>query len=281
MSAASADSGAVARSWLFVPGNRPERFAKAMASGADAVILDLEDAVAPADKLAAREAVAAWLSPDRPVYLRINAPDTEWFASDLDLVGHPGVAGVVLPKAEFAEVLAQVAVRLAPAAVLLPLVETAFGIARAETLAAQPRVLRLMFGSIDFQLDLGIDGEGEELAFFRSKLVLASRLSGAQPPIDGVTTAIRDLDRLQAHTRRARRMGFGGKLCIHPDQVATVNRAFAPSDDELAWARKVVEAAGAADGGAVAVDGKMVDRPVLLKAQRMIAEAARRAQLTT
>lgn len=278
---AVADSGAVARSWLFVPGNRPERFAKAMASGADAVILDLEDAVAPADKVSAREAVAAWLSPDRPVYLRINAADTEWFADDLDLVGHPGVAGVVLPKAEAADVLAQVAVRLAPAAVLLPLVETGFGVARAETLAAQPRVLRLMFGTIDFQLDMGIDGEGEELAFFRSKLVLASRLAGVQPPVDGVTTAIRDLDRLQADTQRARRMGFGGKLCIHPDQIATVNRAFAPNEQELAWAHKVVEAAGAADGAAVAVDGKMVDRPVLLRAQRMIAEAARRAQLTT
>ncbi len=281
MSGVVAEAGAVARSWLFVPGNRPERFEKALASGADAVILDLEDAVAPADKDAAREAVAAWLSPDRPVYLRINAADTEWFADDLELVGNLGVAGVVLPKAEAADVLARVAVRLAPAAVLLPLVETGFGVARAETLAAQPRVLRLMFGTIDFQLDLGIDGEGEELAFFRSKLVLASRLAGVQPPIDGVTTAIRDLDRLQADTQRARRMGFGGKLCIHPDQVATVNRAFAPSDEELAWAHRVVEAAGAADGAAVAVDGKMVDRPVLLRAQRMIAEAARRAQLTT
>ena len=188
---------------------------------------------------------------------------------------------MVLPKAEAADVLAQVAVRLAPAAVLLPLVETGFGVARAETLAAQPRVLRLMFGTIDFQLDMGIDGECEELAFFRSKLVLASRLAGVQPPVDGVTTAIRDLDRLQADTQRARRMGFGGKLCIHPDQVATVNRAFAPSDEELAWAQRVVEAAGAADGAAVAVDGKMVDRPVLLRAQRMIAEAARRVQLTT
>ncbi|HRQ57434.1 MAG TPA: CoA ester lyase [Azoarcus taiwanensis] len=276
MSAMLAEAGAVARSWLFVPGNRPERFEKALASGADAVILDLEDAVAPADKGAARAAVAAWLSPDRPVYLRINAADTEWFADDLELVGNPGVAGVVLPKAEAADVLARVAVRLARAAVLLPLVETGFGVARAETLAAQPRVLRLMFGTIDFQLDLGIDGEGEELAFFRSKLVLASRLAGVQPPIDGVTTAIRDLDRLQADTQRARRMGFGGKLCIHPDQVATVNRAFAPSDEELAWAHRVVEAAGAADGAAVAVDGKMVDRPVLLRAQRMIAEAARR-----
>ncbi|NMG03881.1 HpcH/HpaI aldolase/citrate lyase family protein [Azoarcus taiwanensis] len=276
MSGVVAEAGAVARSWLFVPGNRPERFEKALASGADAVILDLEDAVAPADKDAAREAVAAWLSPDRPVYLRINAADTEWFADDLELVGNPGVAGVVLPKAEAADILARVAVRLPPAAVLLPLVETGFGVARAETLAAQPRVLRLMFGTIDFQLDLGIDGEDEELAFFRSKLVLASRLAGVQPPIDGVTTAIRDLDRLQADTQRARRMGFGGKLCIHPDQIATVNRAFAPSDEELAWAYRVVEAAGAADGAAVAVDGKMVDRPVLLRAQRMIAEAARR-----
>lgn len=269
------------RSWLFVPGNRPERFAKALAAGADAVIVDLEDAVAPADKAVARDAAGAWLSPSQSVFLRINSADTEWFDGDLALVAQPGVAGVVVPKAESPDVLAKVAARLADGAVLIPLIETAQGIHRAQMLAAQPRVLRLMFGSIDFQLDLGIDGEGEELAFFRSQLVLTSRLAGVQAPVDGVTTAIRDLARLEADTLRARRMGFGGKLCIHPEQVGPVNRCFAPSAAELSWASRVEQAAAAAEGGAVAVDGKMVDRPVLLRARQLLTEAARRAARTT
>jgi citrate lyase subunit beta/citryl-CoA lyase len=259
------------RSYLFVPGDRPERFAKACASGAHAVIVDLEDAVAPEHKVAARAAVAAWLHPDHPVLVRINAADTDWFRDDCALAGSPGVAGIVLPKAQRLEDIERLRAAGAPA--VLPLIETAAGFEQARALAGAAGVQRLVFGSIDFQLDLGITGEDEELMAFRSGLVLASRLAGAAAPVDGVSAAIDDPERLAADAARARRFGFGGKLCIHPKQVQGVNAAFGPSEADVRWARRVLEAAGAAGGAAVAVDGKMVDRPVLLRAQAILDEA--------
>ncbi|OWW18093.1 hypothetical protein AYR66_02885 [Noviherbaspirillum denitrificans] len=129
-----------------------------------------------------------------------------------------------------------------------------------------------MFGSIDFQVDLGIEGDDEELLHYRSELVLASRLAGIAQPVDGVTTAIDNPDVLRKETLRARRFGFGGKLCIHPRQVEHVNAFFAPTQEEVAWARRVLAVAGNPDGAAVALDGKMVDRPVILKAQQVMAE---------
>jgi citrate lyase subunit beta/citryl-CoA lyase len=257
------------RSYLFVPGDRPERFDKACAAGAGQVIVDLEDAVAPDTKARARDAVAGWLRAERPVALRINGAGTPWFDDDLALAAYPGVAAVMLPKAEGADELVRVATA-APAAALLPLIETARGMALLDTIARAPRVQRLVFGSIDFQLDLGIDGDDDELLFFRSQLVLASRLSDLAPPVDGVCTAIDDTEALRAASLRARRLGFGAKLCIHPRQVGVVEAAFAPSAEEIAWARRVIDAAQAAQGAAVAVDGRMVDKPVLLRAQRLL-----------
>ncbi len=257
------------RSYLFVPGDRPERFEKACAAGAGQVIVDLEDAVAPDAKTRAREAVAAWLRADRPVALRINSAGTPWFDDDLALAAQPGVAAVMLPKSEGAEELVRVAAA-APAAALLPLIETARGMALLDTIARAPRVQRLVFGSIDFQLDLGIDGDDDELLFFRSQIVLASRLADLSPPVDGVCTAIDDTEALRAASLRAQRLGFGAKLCIHPRQVGVVEAAFAPSAEEIAWARRVIDAAQGAQGAAVAVDGRMVDKPVLLRAQRLL-----------
>ena len=255
-----------ARSLLFVPGSRPDRFEKALAAGANAVIIDLEDAVAPADKERAREDVSAWLAPHRAVMVRINGADTAWFRDDLALCCRPGVAAVMLPKAERAEDVA--AVRGAGAATVLPLIESAAGMAALTAIAAAPGVQRLVFGSIDFQVDLGMrDALEDELLFFRSQLVLASRLAGLQAPVDGVSTAIDDVDQLRDDVLRARRLGFGGKLCIHPRQVASVNHHFAPSAAERAWAQRVLEAAAASGGAAIAVDGKMVDKPVILRAQ--------------
>jgi citrate lyase subunit beta / citryl-CoA lyase len=265
----------IARSYLFVPGDRPDRFDKACASGADAVIVDLEDAVPPANKARARAAVKQWLSPARPVVLRINADTTEWFRDDLQLCDAPGVAGVILSKTEQIEyALLEIAARHGK--FLLPQIETARGFANAAAIADCPGVQRLLFGTLDFQMDLGIDGDGDELLYFRSQMVLVSRLAGIQPPVDGPCTALDDAERLAADTHRARRLGFGGKLCIHPKQVAPVNAAFAPSAEELAWARRVLEAAAASDGAAVALDGKMVDRPVILKAEQIVREFARR-----
>jgi len=262
------------RSYLFVPASRPERIAKAREAGAGAVIVDLEDAVAPQDKASARAALDAHLDPGRPVFVRTNAVDTPWFGDDLALCAAPGVAGVLLPKAESASALDEVARRIGEAKAIVPIVETAVGFDNARALAACGRTQRLAFGSIDFQVDLGIDGEGEELLYFRSQLVLVSRLAGLQPPIDGVTVAIDDAQALRADTLRGRRLGFGAKLCIHPRQVAVVNACFAPTPEEVAWARRVLDAAAASQGSAVAVDGKMVDVPVIRKAENIIAAAA-------
>lgn len=263
---------AAPRSYLFVPGDRPERFDKAWASNADAVILDLEDAVAPERKAAARAAISGWLSVDRPVWIRINAPDSPGYADELALLALPGVAGAVVPKAE---VLPQELVMLATrqGRGLIALIETAKGIREAEALARTPRVVRLAFGSIDFQVDLGIEGDDDALLLFRSQLVLASRLGALPPPVDGVTVATGDEALLRRDTERSRRLDFGAKLCIHPQQVDTVHAAFAPAAAELAWAARVVAAMQASNGAAVAVDGRMVDRPVLLRAQRLLAMA--------
>jgi len=262
------------RSYLFVPGNRPERFAKACAAGADAVIVDLEDAVPPAEKAAARASVAAWANPTQTVLVRINAAGSEWFREDLRLCAHPGVAGIVLPKAERVEDIAALA--QAGAAAVLPLIESAAGFAQVQELAQAPKVQCLLFGSIDFQHDLGICGDYEELLYFRSHLVLVSRLAGIQSPVDGVTTAIDDGELLRSDAHYAHRLGFGGKLCIHPKQVNAVNQAFLPSEQEVEWAQRVLRAAEASQGAPVAVDGKMVDLPVILKARQIIGEAGRR-----
>ncbi len=274
------------RSYLFVPADRPERFAKALASGADAVIVDLEDAVAPPSKVAARAALAQWLRGPAagagagrtvPLFVRTNAPGTEWWAHDLALCGaSPAVSGVMLPKAERVADL-ESAGRAAPGRVLIPLIETAEGFQQLRALAGTAGVQRLAFGSIDFQLDLGIsagdDSDGTELLFFRSQLVLASRLASLLPPIDGVTTALDDVAPAARDAQRARRLGFGAKLCIHPRQVAVVNAGFTPSDAEIDWARRVLAAVAQSGGAAVAVDGKMVDKPVLLRAHALLGNA--------
>ena len=265
------------RSLLFVPGNRPERIDKALGSGADRVIIDLEDAVAPQAKDEARAAVAHWLatSDSGHVVLRINSAETAWFEKDLALCSHARVAGVMVPKAEEVECLA--AVRRAGARSLWPLIESAAGFGALGALAGAEAVERLAFGSIDFQLDMCMrDAHEEELLYFRSQLVLASRLARVAPPIDGVSTAIDDAILLQQDAQRARRLGFAGKLCIHPRQVPVVNASFDPSPEELAWAQRVLEAARHAGGAAVAVDGKMVDKPVILKAQGIVGEAGER-----
>jgi citrate lyase subunit beta/citryl-CoA lyase len=265
----------IARSYLFVPGDRPDRFDKAMAAGADAVIIDLEDAVAPAKKTEARAAIGKWLSAEKKVLLRINADTTAWFRDDLQLARAAGVAGILLPKAQSIDGALQ-AVCAETGKFLLPQVETAQGFENAYALASAPGVQRLLFGTLDFQMDLGIEGEGDELAYFRSELVLVSRLAGIQSPVDGPSTALDDAEQVTADTHRARRLGFGGKLCIHPRQVAHVNAAFAPSAAELAWANRVLAAAKESDGAAVALDGRMVDRPVILKAEQIVREALRR-----
>ena len=266
------------RSYLFVPGNRPDRFAKACAAGADAVVLDLEDSVAAGDKLKAREAVAAWLAAAQPVMVRVNTSDSEWFLDDLSLGRKPGIAGVLLPKAERVEDIRLVVENFGAQTPILPQIETAQGFRNALALARAKSVQHLLFGSIDFQLDLGMTAEEDELLYFRSQIVLDSRLAGIRPPVDGVTTEINSTERVRADTLRARRLGFGGKMCIHPKQVPVVNDCFTPSAEEEAWARRVVEASSEAHGGATSVDGKMVDRPVVARAEVILTMLAQLRQ---
>lgn len=262
----------LARSYLFVPAIRPERIDKALASGADAVIVDFEDAVAPEGKREAREAVAQWLAhATGEVWLRINATASEWFDDDAALASHASVAGVMLPKAESADEVQRLARRV-PGKPLLPMVETAVGLDVARDIGRVEGVERLAFGSLDFAVDLGLADDEASLAPFRALLVMASRLAGCAPPVDGVTVAIDDEPRLAGETARARSQGFRGKLCIHPKQVAIVNRAFAPTPEELAWARRVLAAVEASHGHAVAVDGRMVDRPVIVRAEMLLAQ---------
>lgn len=278
---------ALARSFLFVPATRPERFAKALASGADAVIIDLEDAVAPGEKEKARQLLAqAWpglSGAERArVLVRVNAGNTAWHGDDLNLlvglVGLVGlgVAGVVLAKAEHAAQLSHVAAVLGPACALVPLIESVAGLDAADALAHGPQVLRLAFGNLDFQADAGLAcGPDEtELTAVRLALLLASRRAQRPAPIDGVTADLQDTAQLARDLLRSRSGGFAAKLCIHPAQVAAVNAAFTPDAAEVAWARRVMAASKAAGGSVVSLDGRMVDAPVLRLAQRTLARQA-------
>lgn len=263
------------RSYLFVPGDRPDRFAKARASGAGCVVLDLEDAVAPDAKEAARGSVLRL--PPRgngpQLLVRVNAADTTWHAADLDaaeaLIARRAIDGIMLPKAEAAPAAAATG-RLG--GIVVALMETVAGLVDLRALAAVPGIARIAFGSVDFCADAGILGDREELAFVRGQLVIESRHAGLPAPVDGVTLALDDAEALASDVRRARSFGFGAKLCVHPRQVTAVEAGFAPSETELAWARRV--RAAASSGAATAVDGKLVDRPVLERAAALLAEAS-------
>lgn len=256
------------RAPLFVPADRPERFAKAAASGADAVILDLEDAVADGAKDAARAGLTLgfWAG---PVLVRINAAGSAAHAADLAAVTALRPAAVILPKAEDAGGVAGLA--RASGLAVVALIETARGLAEARAIAAAPGVVRLAFGSVDFCADLGCEHRREILLPVRLDLVMASRLAGIAPPLDGVTLRLDDPEAAREDAAHARALGMGGKLCIHPNQVAAVRQAFRPTAEDLAWAQRVL----AAGAGAVAVDGQMVDAPVRRRAEAILEEAAR------
>jgi citrate lyase subunit beta/citryl-CoA lyase len=270
-----------ARSLLFVPGHAPQRFDRALASGADAVILDLEDAVAPQDKARAREHVAVWLrgldsAARARVLVRLNASDApNEHAADLAWLRGLGTglpAGLVVPKAAHVTTLSVIAQAAGAPVALLPLVESADGWAAADALARAPQVLRLVFGHLDFQLDMGMEcGPGQdELLPVRLALVAASRRAGLATPVDGVSPDLQDDTLTRADVARSRRLGFGGKLCIHPRQVPLVHEGLAPSEAELDWARRVLLANAQAAGAVFQLDGRMVDAPVLRKAERLL-----------
>lgn len=273
---------AAARSFLFVPASRADRFAKALASGADAVIIDLEDAVAPADKAAARvqlaDAFKQFNAPERArLLVRLNASGTPWHADDLALLhtlAAQGLAGALLAKAEAPAELQRLALAAGAACALLPLVESVAGLDAVDALAGAPQVLRLVFGNLDFQADAGLacDPDEAELMPVRLALTLASRRAQLAPPVDGVTPELQDSVQLHRDVARSRRAGLGAKLCLHPAQVSIVNSAFAPTASELDWAQRVLLAVEAAAGGVCRLDGRMIDAPVLRLAQRTLAQ---------
>ncbi len=267
------------RSALFVPGSRPDRFAKALAAGADAVIVDFEDAVEEPLKRQARDNLAAFLNdnPQACVWVRVNAPTHAEHADDLAFCRqHAGVAGVLLPKVESAAHVAAVWQTGKP---VLPIIESAKGLLALEQIAHAEGVERLSFGGLDLALDLNLNSGTHAAQMFldqaRMSVQLHSRGADLLPPLDGVHPAIGDPQGLHRAIRHAYDMGYGGALCIHPAQVPVIHAALAPSTDDLNWAQKVVDASAAAKGaGAFQLEGQMVDAPVLLRAQRLLSLAA-------
>ena len=260
--------------YLFVPADRPERFAKALASGADQVILDLEDAVRPEAKQAARRAISEADLDWSRVVVRINDATTGAYADDLDWLRHCAAAAILVPKAETVDTLDAVARALGRPADLMPQIETARGLASVERLLSRADCPRAVFGHLDYANDIGAAPEREALAQARGQLVFASRLAGAEPPVDSVTVALDDPATLEDDARHARTLGFGGKLLSHPSQVAPVAGAFAPGAEEIDWARRVVAAVEAGGSGAVRLDGKMIDKPVEDAARRILSRTA-------
>jgi citrate lyase subunit beta / citryl-CoA lyase len=280
------------RSVLFAPGNNPRRVAKVFQCGADVAILDLEDAVPIAEKESTRLLAVEALNGERDCagYVRVNSFDTPWCYGDLVGVVHARLDGIVLPKAETADQLRTVdwvignleRERGLPAGSidLMPIIETARGVMALETLlAATPRVRRVAFGGGDYTLDLDLQWtiEESEFAFARARLVHCSRAAGLEAPIDTVLLQIRDSERFQSSARLARRLGFQGKLCIHPDQVPLANAAFAPTVEEIAHAKAVIAAFEVAErqgSASIQLDGLFIDYPIAYKARRVLAIAA-------
>lgn len=271
----------ICTNFLFVPGTRPERFTKALNSGADAVIIDLEDAVAAQDKDSARNAIrTAWptftADEKKRLIIRTNAPGTQFYSADLILAQELSVVCLLIPKAESLDQI-NGAAQILPNTALIPMIETALGLDHLKEIASSNQVLRLALGNLDLQADLGMvcDAQETELQTARYQIVLASRLARITPPIDGVTPSTDNLARIEGDSQRAKRMGFGGKLCIHPKQIPAVKAAFMPTSEEIEWARKVISADQVSQGGAVKLDGRMIDRPVVLLAQRTLAIAGK------
>jgi citrate lyase subunit beta / citryl-CoA lyase len=282
------------RSFLFAPGNRPRMVQKVITFGADAIILDLEDAVPIAEKAATRGAIKeALLSYPHArschTYVRVNSLDTGLTADDIRGILCPALDGIILPKVESAEELRAGEASLGQAETegglpagridLIPIIETAKGVLNAQSIAsAGTRARRLAFGAGDFTFDLGVNWSGDCPAIMLPRMLLPviSRAAGLEPPFDTVYLDIHDLEGLRQETETAKALGFQGKMCIYPAQVAVVNAVFSPSDAEIAYARKAIEAFTMAEAQGQAsclVDGKMIDYPLAERAKRVLAMA--------
>jgi citrate lyase subunit beta / citryl-CoA lyase len=261
------DQLGTASTFLFVPGDRPERFSKAAGAGADFIIIDLEDAVAPEKKSSARQNAEEWLSSGSQAIIRINAAGTVWHAEDLKMASAFG-APVMVPKAEDSSYLAH----LGREVTLLPLIETASGVLNAAPICSLPSVVRVAFGHIDLAAQIGVHpGDAQAFLSARSSLVLASAAAGIAPPIDGVTTTLTDAAVLASDIDHAKSLGMTGKLLIHPAQVDPARRGFLPAEEDVQWAHSIWLATQRTT--TVAVDGQMVDQPVITRARRILERA--------
>jgi citrate lyase subunit beta/citryl-CoA lyase len=291
------------RSYLFAPGNVPRRVEKAFTLDADVVIVDLEDSVAFSEKEQTRKPVAEALARPRKGrgYVRVNAPSTAFCYGDLVATLHKGVDGVVLPKVESAADLHAIDWLIAAlerergipegSIDLMPQIETAAGVQRVDRIFQarnlRPyrgpwRVKRAAFGAADYAHELGLAPtlDEPELADARSRIVLSSRAAGLENPIDSPWFHFKETQAFERALERSRRGGFQGRLCVHPDQIAPVNRAYLPTDDEVARAERIVAAfrdAEAQGAAAIQVDGQMIDYPVVHRARAVI-EAVRAAK---
>jgi len=267
------DALASARSFLFVPGDRSDRFDKAVAAGPDVVVLDLEDAVRPQAKVEARAAIRRWLQTDPAaiVAVRINSVTTPWFVDDCRLVSGLACA-MMVPKTESADDLYSVRRHVGRNIPLIALIETASGVLDAVQISRAPSLVRIAYGNVDLASELGIASDDRQAhAYAQGRVVLASAAAHLAGPIAGVTTQFHDPAALRDDVAWTRRLGFTAKLCIHPSQLEVVNSAFAPTAEEVRWARLVL---AALQGDAVAVvDGEMVDGPSVARARHLLRRA--------
>ena len=271
------------RSHLYVPGDRGDRQAKAFSRGADALIVDLEDAVRPAAKLGARQLVAEWLAtidrPGVPVWVRINPGELR--EGDVRAVAvASSLTGLVLAKAERVDELIdldRLLTSMGSKARVAPLVESAVGVVNAVSIAAGPRVSVLHLGEVDLAADLRItpSADEHEWLYVRSQVVLASRAAGIDAPVAPVSVNLTDVERFQESSHALRNLGFGGRACIHPAQVAVANGAFSPTPEELRWAKGIVSHHGSDSMSATRdAAGNMIDEAVLRRARDLLTVAA-------
>ncbi len=278
------------RSLLFAPGNHARRVEKALSLAADGVILDLEDAVAISEKVATRPIVVEAFNKPRTgkLYVRVNAMSTDWCYGDITAVVRPGLDGIILPKVEHAHELQTADWLIANLERqhglsvgqidLIPIIETALGISRlAQICGSGTRTRRLAFGAGDFTLDMGMvwSSSEAELLPFRSACVMESRAAGLEPPMDTVWADLRDPDGFVASAKHAAALGFQGKMCIHPDQIAPCNAAFTPDEATIAQAKRVVAAFEKAEAEGLAsiqLDGQFIDYPIVARARRVLAQ---------
>lgn len=275
------------RSLMFTPGTNKERLLKSVSSEADALLWDLEDAVHPDEKAAARAVIQEALDeledkPAKPIFLRVNQYGTEWYAEDVKLARHENVNGIMLPKAESARQVQETWDGMGANGELIVLVETAAGIVRLEDIFSNPNVSGVAFGAIDYAVDadLTLTEAGLEAIYARSRIVTYAKAAGIDGIYDTVFADIHNTESLQKRAVSARALGFNGQMAVHPKQIETIHEVYSPSREDIDWAVKVLhhaehEAKGA---GVFMLDGKMVDRPIIEKAKQ-IYQAAERYQL--